>query len=333
METKRWYNHIGKINKTKMKNLFKPSRLIFKDQPETPKDVPALLEEMQSTAESEEQLYGQITDLEKQAKTLKYRQEHLKWQIERIIEEDKTMSPDLLHTLAQDYRFKYAVLDHPNTSVETLNFLLGQAIKSNDSSEAEWIAAHPNATAKMFELIYEKFCKDYHSFEVGRAVTQHPHTPPNILAKFAYDEDESARGHLAKNPNTPAETLHKLALDEKNDEFLLASVVENPNASLETLIICYERGIKFGSEKEEQLGIRGEWSRNKGEYILSNLAQNQNTPPELLRKLAKSELDYIIRQYVAENPNTPAETIQELAKDPHQFVRMSAQEHPKYKAE
>lgn len=315
-----------------MKNLFKPSRLIFKDQPETPKDVPALLEEMQSTAESEEQLYGQITDLENQAKTLKYKQEDLERQIERIIEEDKTMSPDLLHTLAQDYRFLYAVLKHPNTSVETLNFLLGKAIQSNDSS-ARLIAAHPNTTAKMFELIYEKFCKDYHDPEVSRAMTQNPHTPSDILAKFAYDEDELTRLYLAKHPNTPAETLHKLALDNKNDEYTIASVVENPNTLPKTLIICYERGMEFGSEKEEQLGIRGEWSRNKGVNILSNLAQNQNTPPELLKKLAKSEIYYIIRQYVAENPNTPAETIQELAKDPHQFVRMSAQEHPKYKAE
>jgi len=50
------------------------------------------------------------------------------------------------------------------------------------------------------------------------------------------------------------------------------------------------------------------------------LAENLNTPTEILKVLATDE-DYDVRSLVAGNPNTPVETLKVLATDKHFHVR------------
>jgi hypothetical protein len=47
-------------------------------------------------------------------------------------------------------------------------------------------------------------------------------------------------------------------------------------------------------------------------YVRIGVANNPNTPPEVLAFLANDEL-WLVRYFVADNPNTPHETLDRLA--------------------
>ncbi|MEM2163647.1 MAG: hypothetical protein QXR62_04400 [Candidatus Bathyarchaeia archaeon] len=57
------------------------------------------------------------------------------------------------------------------------------------------------------------------------------------------------------------------------------------------------------------------------------IAMNENTPANILAKLAKDKDDYV-RKSVAENPNTPAKILAKLAMDKSQEVRRAAVRNP-----
>ena len=82
---------------------------------------------------------------------------------------------------------------------------------------------------------------------------------------------------LAQNPNTPQETLVKLATD--NEDSIRWGVAENHNTPPEVL-------IKLASDKYS--GLRW-W-----------VAQNPNTPPKTLKVLASDE-DFDVRESAKKN--------------------------------
>jgi len=59
-----------------------------------------------------------------------------------------------------------------------------------------------------------------------------------------------------------------------------------------------------------------------------DLAQNPNTPVDILGDLAKDE-DWEVRWTVAERPNTPDDVLRALAKDEHWPVRQEVAKNPK----
>ena len=64
--------------------------------------------------------------------------------------------------------------------------------------------------------------------------------------------------------------------------------------------------------------------------VRRNVAENPNTPIDVLSELAKDS-DYDVRCFVAENPNTPIDVLTELAKDSDWCVRRNAARNPKLK--
>jgi len=104
---------------------------------------------------------------------------------------------------------------------------------------------------------------------------------PDVLL-LSYDE----KYELARNPNTPVETLKVLATDESYS--VRSWVARNPNTSPETLKVL---------ATDEVYGVR------------SGVAQNPNTPVETLKVLATDE-DYSVRYRVAQNPNYKTQTIE-----------------------
>jgi len=57
------------------------------------------------------------------------------------------------------------------------------------------------------------------------------------------------------------------------------------------------------------------------------VAENPNTPPEILTLLAQDE-DWDVRRRVAQNPNTPAEILTILARDKDGIVRYGVAHNP-----
>ena len=83
-----------------------------------------------------------------------------------------------------------------------------------------------------------------------------PNTPPETLDRLANDEDYGVRYGVAWNPNTPPETLDSLANDENY-------------------------------------------------WVRESVAQNTNTSTETLERLADDENYWAVRRGVTNNPNTP----------------------------
>ena len=60
----------------------------------------------------------------------------------------------------------------------------------------------------------------------------------------------------------------------------------------------------------------------------SDLAENINTPLEILRELAKDD-EWNIRRWVAKNPNTPEDVLRGLATDKSGVVKCNVASNPK----
>jgi hypothetical protein len=139
-----------------------------------------------------------------------------------------------------------------------------------------------------------------------KELARNPNTPPETLAILAQDEDEYMRNRVAWNHNTTPEILTLLARDK--DSWVHRGVAQNPNTSPETLTLL---------ARDEDWGVR--WG----------VARNPNAPPETLTLLARDE-SVGVRWGVARNPNAPPETLTLLARDENVQVRRAATQNPNY---
>lgn len=69
---------------------------------------------------------------------------------------------------------------------------------------------------------------------------------------------------------------------------------------------------------------------NRDLEVRANVAENPNTPADVLTELAKDS-NWHVRRYTAGNPNTPLEVLFELTKDSDFGVRRNAVGNPKFK--
>lgn len=114
---------------------------------------------------------------------------------------------------------------------------------------------------------------------------------------------------LALSEETPVETLIELAKSENVK--VLEAVAYNPNTPPDILanLSKYMPSTMDGTEDE--------W------HIIVEVACNFNIPPEVLGKLGDCYF-WMIRHCVADNPNTPLEMLLKLAEDEVDCVRETA---------
>jgi hypothetical protein len=65
-----------------------------------------------------------------------------------------------------------------------------------------------------------------------RTIAEHPHTPPEALARLASHPYAAVRENIARHPHADATTLEKLASDSASDLWLLVSCNEAAPAEL-----------------------------------------------------------------------------------------------------
>jgi hypothetical protein len=65
-----------------------------------------------------------------------------------------------------------------------------------------------------------------------RTIAEHPHTPPQVLARLASHPYAAVRENIARHPHADAATLEKLASDSRSDLWLLVSCNETAPAEL-----------------------------------------------------------------------------------------------------
>lgn len=193
--------------------------------------------------------------------------------------------PDVLHILSQtDNKWvKIAVANNPNTSIETLAFLLTDTepyivqlslanIKNNDYNKCFEIE---NITDQQ-TLTYLSKNDDY---DIKWMVAQNNYTPPEILTELSQYNNSYVKRCVTANKSTPIEILEKLYLQDKLDSLVgrgLSQNVNTPDFILNDLF--------------EALSVLND------NLISSNLSNNISTPNQILNQLTTSVFSYISQQ-------------------------------------
>lgn len=137
---------------------------------------------------------------------------------------------------------------------------------------------------------------------VRSAVASNRRTPLSTLRALALGEN-SPKGALAQNPNTPVDVLADLAADTTS--VVLAALAERPD---------------LPGPVAEQL-VTGPLS------VRRPLASNPVTPPDVLTALSRDDSDWV-RVRVGSNPATPVQVLTELSLDSDEDVREAIMDNP-----
>ena len=120
------------------------------------------------------------------------------------------------------------LVKNPSTSSEVLDVLAKD--EENDEYNKMFISRHPNASAKTLVYLLK-----YDGVEMMGAIAAHPNTSPEILELMVRSSDKRYTQYkLAQNPNTPSEALDEL-YEETEDEHIKLAIAQNPNAAKATL--------------------------------------------------------------------------------------------------
>ena len=218
------------------------------------------------------------------------------------------------------------------------------------------------------EFMVEHWVRDssYKDF-FCRAIADSPATFPSVLKHLAYHTDGYTQVRAVKNPNTPAETLRKLASEQ---DLGLGSIAENPSTpsdALESLSTNQDPRVRIRVAQNPNTplnvvkGLANDTdihvaqtaatviAEQQGEYTAEAVRKNPKTPPDVLEKLAQKDprtvgkhpntppelllefsksVDERLRESVAENPNAPVRILEQLAQDDSSEVRRHVSGNP-----
>lgn len=151
------------------------------------------------------------------------------------------------------------------------------------------LALNPNCpTAILNELIKRE------DFDINMGVLHNPNCPKKFLKQFVQNEDgfneEMYQSAVAKNPNTPKDTLVYIATNGYN--YAKTSLTENPKLSSDILDLLSEENHAT---------------------ILIGVASHKNVSLKTLTALSKSKLKGV-RKEVIDNPKTSKKLLQQMLK-------------------
>lgn len=162
--------------------------------------------------------------------------------------------------------------------------------------EETWVcrAASQQASVEDLWSIFRHFSSKTNRFVLA-ALAKNPKTPPDLLLAIAQVKDPELF------------EKHSTIRDFLKSDFLAVQrrVIRNPNVTPEVLT---------------------ELAKCRNEYILGDVAANRKTTEEVLRAIhARSTSDaYLLNWGLAQNPNTPMEILQELAKSKDEYTKKLA---------
>ncbi|MES2742362.1 MAG: hypothetical protein V4754_15630 [Pseudomonadota bacterium] len=168
------------------------------------------------------------------------------------------------------------------------------------------------------------------SDDVRSEAASDPDTPPETLTRLARDPYQNVRSAVGGNLATPPETLATLARDD--DWTVRAAVGANPNTPLDilaTLANDPDEDVRraVASNPNISADIATRLADSEDEHVLSALGGNRATPVAILSALAISD-SATVRGAVAGNPTTLTETLHTLTNDRDEDVRMAAGGNP-----
>lgn len=254
---------------------------------------------------------------------------------ELIVRHPNLDRPALDHLSASEHKsVRYQVACHPAADAH----ILAPLALDKEGSVRCAAARNANATPAMLERLSGDNDPD-----VRAAVAGNLKTRPELL-------DKLSRGHgmvmaqVAKNPSTPAETLHRLFQDTSTGNQMRALVAGNASApadlrsaavndaddwvrehaagnaaltetELPRLVRDSSQRVRRALARNRAAGaVLPELGRDADDFVRSTAAKNPAASPELLRSLAADEF-HAVRAGVASNPNTPRDVLERLVDD------------------
>lgn len=191
------------------------------------------------------------------------------------------------------------------------------------------LAENPNTPIDILEA-----CAQHEDASTRASVARNQSSTKSILSMLAKDPSESVRATVAENPNTPREVLEQLSIEES--EAVRSCVAKNPSitpAIYEELITDEEsvlEGLALNPAAPSQ--ILNRLAKEEDEYIRIYVASNRNTTAETLEEMITSKAAPLYTRIViaiAENPNTPPRLLRFLARDSDRFIREAVARNPK----
>lgn len=242
---------------------------------------------------------------------------------------------ELARTPGNDYRSLLWVARHPNTEPEVL-----AGMPLHPPLLCVELATNPNTPESMLRRLAR-----LDDETTQRRVVSNPNCPADVLERFGKTWFGRARHprlvlDVAANPNTPGETLRKLAV-ARTDGFrdVEEVVAANPNTPADVLAAIADQGtpvahlaaLKNPSTPHETLR---QHARYAGAASRFNIAQNPAAPGDLLEQMC-DETTYAPAEVhpriaVAANPACPLPRLAALALDPTPAVRSAARRNPRY---
>lgn len=148
-----------------------------------------------------------------------------------------------------------------------------------------------------------------------------PNTSSVRLRELAHSACEIVRRKVARNPNTPGETLRALLDDQ--DGWIAWNLAQNKAASAELLGELVSRRLflaEVAGNRNTPGRLLSQLALEPGEQVRTAVAGNPGTPESVLTNLA-GDRELGGRVSVARNPATPASLLEKLALDSEESVR------------
>lgn len=216
--------------------------------------------------------------------------------VRQAVASNPCTSEDTLDILSRDCQddVRFYVAENPSTSEKTL---VEMAENANEGLAWYLLVRRwevPNSVIRI--LADSSYCK------IRVYVASNHQATIDILDELSGDIDVGVRRAVAGNPNTPAELLDQM---QKDTILVQQMVAGNPNTERRTLEKM--RGI---TDEEVQVG----------------LSMNEHTPEDMLRRLASTDNDRILRN-LAENCSTPTDILDDLMKNPDLYRNLARNPH------
>jgi len=112
-----------------------------------------------------------------------------------------------------DERTIYVNAGNCVTEVNPYSKSFKELIKKNPDFARELVEFVEAEVVNLKKVFLQEAPNDKLTFKEKKEVAQNPNTPPETLERLANDEDYWVRYWVARNPNTPPETLESLAND------------------------------------------------------------------------------------------------------------------------
>ena len=189
------------------------------------------------------------------------------------------------------------------------------------------LAAHPNCPS---DALLTLAANSYNRVRIAAA--GNPNTPVASLLMLSTDDSESARCSVSGNPSSPPEALRRVVAGPRKgglrQQILLRSA-RNPNCPPE-LTQAFARDsdgfVRRASASNPGLDadLVTALVETGDKAVCEGAAMNRSCPPRLMERLADTDTQPSVRQYLASNWNCPQQLLRRLAGDPNQSVRLTA---------